>query len=44
MQKTHLKAGFLGDSIFNGYMTDYESKCWRVFEKTSKHFKVSWYV
>ena len=36
MGKTNFKAGFVGDSIFNGYMTDYESKCWRVFEKESQ--------
>lgn len=30
-----LKVGFFGDSIFYGYQTDYEYRCWRVFERES---------
>jgi hypothetical protein len=35
MTKKDLTAGFFGDSIFYGYQTDYESRCFRVFEKES---------
>jgi hypothetical protein len=35
MAKKDLTAGFFGDSIFYGYQTDYESRCFRVFEKKS---------
>lgn len=35
MNKSDIKAGFLGDSIFYGYQTEYEFRCWKVFEKES---------
>lgn len=35
MDKSEMKIGFFGDSIFYGYHTPYESRCWRVFEKLS---------
>lgn len=35
MNRSDFKIGFFGDSIFYGYQTDYEYRCWRVFEKRS---------
>ncbi|MDY0133078.1 MAG: SGNH/GDSL hydrolase family protein [Desulforegulaceae bacterium] len=35
MVNKDLSSGFFGDSIFYGYQTDYESRCFRVFEKQS---------